>query len=159
VKSIELNVFGRVSPKGSMRAAGNRVIPGGSPQNAQAQVTWVAAVQNAARIALFEASSGGVIMFMGVPLRFTAVWRYQRPIAHFFKTGPKAGQLRPDMPKYPVVAPDTSKVLRSTEDALNKLVWDDDARIAETMMRKVYCLPGQEGAWIKIEQLDDAMKP
>lgn len=49
----------------------------------------------------------------------------------------------------------TSKILRATEDALNKLVMDDDSRIAETMMRKIYALPGQEGAWIKIEQLED----
>lgn len=155
LKVLEFTVYGHPAPKGSMRAAGSRIIPGGSPQNAANQRTWVAEVANSARMALSAAGSLGVIMFMGVPLRFTAIWRMQRPLAHFVRTGPDAGHLRPDAPKYPTKAPDTSKLLRATEDALNSLVFDDDSRIAETLMRKVYVLPGQEGAWIKIEQLED----
>lgn len=155
MKSIEFTVHGHPAPKGSMRAAGNRVIPSGSKENAANQRTWVAAVSHSAILALAAAGSAGVIMFMGVPLRFTAIWRMQRPTKHFYRKGPLAGALLPTAPKYPTKAPDTSKILRATEDALNKLVFDDDARIAETMMRKVYALPGQEGAWIKIEQLED----
>ncbi len=155
MKSIEFTVLGRPAPKGSVRAANNRVIPSGSPQNAANQVSWEAAVQNAARLALSATMSLGVIYFVGVPLRFTAIWRMQRPMSHFHKKGPNVGRVRDDAPKYPISAPDTSKLLRATEDALNKLVFDDDARIAETMMRKVYATPGKEGAWIKIEQLED----
>lgn len=155
MKSIEFTVFGRPAPKGSMRAAGNRIIPSGSPQNAANQVSWESAVQNAARIALATCLSSGVIYFVGVPLRFTAIWRMQRPMSHFHKKGPMIGRVLADAPKYPITAPDTSKLLRATEDALNKLVMDDDSRIAETMMRKVYVDPGKEGAWIKIDQLEE----
>lgn len=46
------------------------------------------------------------------------------------------------MPKgrqYPHVIPDLSKLLRSTEDALSKIVWHDDARVvAYRRLAKVY---------------------
>lgn len=155
MKSIEFTVLGLPAPKGSMRAAGNRIIPSGSPQNAANLVSWEAAVANAARLALSAIGSLGAIPFMGVPLRFTAIWRMQRPLSHFHKRGPFAGRVRDNAPKYPIGKPDTSKLLRTTEDVLTKLVFDDDARIAETMMRKVYVDPGKEGAWIKIDQLED----
>lgn len=154
-KAIEFTVFGFPSPKGSMRAAGNRVIPSGSPQNRASQADWGSAVRAAAVDALSRLGYSGSIMFVGVPLRMQAVWRMQRPMGHFHKKGPNAGKLRANVPKYPISAPDSSKMLRSTEDWLNKLVFDDDAKIAEHLMRKVYALPGREGAWIRIEQIKD----
>jgi len=152
---ISFTVLGFPAPKGSMRAAGNRVIPSGGPANARAQADWGSALRSAAANALTAMGHTGVLYFVGVPLRFTAIWRMQRPGGHYHKKGPKAGQVKENAPKYPISAPDTSKLLRSTEDWLNKLVFDDDARIVETMMRKVYAAPGQEGAYIKIEQLQD----
>lgn len=153
VKSISFVVQGFPSPKGSMRAAGNRVIPSGGPANRAAQADWGSALRSAASNALAALGSTGIIYFVGVPLRMTAIWRMQRPLGHYHQKGPNVGQLKKGAPKYPISAPDTSKLLRSTEDWLNKLVMDDDARIVETMMRKVYATPGQEGAWIKLEQL------
>jgi Holliday junction resolvase RusA-like endonuclease len=148
-------VRGFPAPKGSMRAAGNRIIPSGGPANRAAQADWGGAVRLAASEALAAAGSSGAIYFVGVPVKFTAIWRMQRPGGHYYKKGPRVGQVMDKAPKYPLSAPDTSKLLRSTEDWLNKLVFDDDARIVETMMRKVYALPGQEGAYIRIEQLQD----
>jgi Holliday junction resolvase RusA-like endonuclease len=162
MRSIEFTVLGFPAPKGSMRAAGNRVIPSGNKANCDSLVSWESAVRQAATAALrvtpdpvLEVPLPGVIMFVKVPLRFTAVWRMPRLMAHFHKTGPKVGSLRDDAPRYPVAKPDADKLLRTTWDALTMLVFDDDSRIAETMMRKIYAPPGQEGAWIKIEQLED----
>lgn len=155
MKTITFTVHGFPSPKGSMRAAGNRVIPSGGPANRAAQADWGGAVRLAATTALKALGYDGAIMFVGVPIRITAIWRMQRPMGHFYKKGPAAGTVRGNAPKYPISAPDSSKLLRSTEDWLNKLVFDDDARIAEHLMRKVYATPGQEGAWIKIEQMPD----
>lgn len=157
MKSIEFTVLGFPAPKGSVRAAGNQVIPSGSPQNRNAQKSWGQDVREAASKALDLALGVGnfAIPFMGVPVRVTIVWRMQRPLGHYHKKGAKAGQIRDGMPKYHTTKPDSSKLLRCLEDDLNKLVFDDDSRIAETMMRKVYADPGKEGAWVKIELLED----
>ena len=149
-------MFGNPAPKGSMRAAGNRVIPSGSPENRANLVSWESAVRAGANRALNSAGlRGSAIMFMGVPIRFTAVFRMPRLISHFAKKGEHAGRVLASAPKYPISKPDMDKLLRTTLDALTKLVFDDDARVAETLMRKVFADPGKEGAWILIEQLED----
>lgn len=160
MKSISFLVRGFPAPKGSMRAAGNQVIPSGNPGNAANLRSWQTCLREAAAKAVDDLVGVGAqtIPFMGVPLRLTIEFRMQRPMGHYVKKGPNAGQLRPNAPKWPISKPDTSKLLRSTEDDLNKLVFDDDARIAETLMRKVYAAPGQEGAWIKIEELEEPGK-
>lgn len=157
MKRLEFTVLGNPAPKGSMRAAGNRVIPGGSPQNAANLRSWESAVREGARSALMvntpSTISSSAIMFMGVPIRFTATFRMVRLMSHFAKKGEDAGRVLPSAPKYPVGRPDMDKLLRTTLDALTKLVFDDDSRVAETLMRKVYAAPGKEGAWILIEEL------
>lgn len=160
MRRLEFFVFGNPAPKGSMRAAGNRVIPGGSPQNAANLRSWESAVRAGATNALlsavpFNGSVNGVpaIMFMGVPIRFTATFRMVRLMSHFAKKGEAAGRVLLSAPRYPVGKPDMDKLLRTTLDALTKLVFDDDSRVAETLMRKVYAEPGKEGAWILIEEL------
>jgi Holliday junction resolvase RusA-like endonuclease len=156
MKVIEFRVFGFPAPKGSVRAAGNRVIPSGSPVNRAAQVDWGGAVRAAALSAVEKMTGGApLILFVGVPLFLTAEWFMPRPMGHFHKKGPLIGQIKGTAPRYPLSAPDTSKLLRSTEDWLNKLVWDDDARVVRTSMRKIYVDPGREGAWIKISQIED----
>lgn len=155
---LEFRVGGIPAPKGSMRGrkGGGSPVPGGSPVNAAAQKDFGKNVVDAAVAALAAAGYAGRIMFTRVPIRLTAVWYYKRPGGHFIDKGPNAGQLKPTAPRYPIVAPDTSKVLRAFEDWLNALVWRDDAEVVETLMRKEYAtIPGREGCWIKIEQLEE----
>jgi Holliday junction resolvase RusA-like endonuclease len=154
VKRLEFIVFGNPAPKGSMRAAGNRVIPSGSPENRANLVSWESAVRAGARNVLMDIGSTAIV-FMGVPIRLTAVFRMPRLMSHFAKKGENAGRVLASAPKYPTSKPDMDKLLRTTLDAMTKLVFDDDARVAETLMRKVYAEPGKEGAWILIEQLED----
>jgi hypothetical protein len=42
---------------------------------------------------------------------------------------------------------------RSTLDSLTGIVFDDDARVAQLELRKVYAAPGQEGARIEVSEL------
>lgn len=163
MKSIQFRVYGRPAPKGSSRAMNTKNgkavnVPSGSQQNKEAQATWAAQVVAAARLAVkeFLGDDAPAIPFMGVALRMTAIWYMQRPAAHYHSAGSRKGQLKANAPKYKISSPDSSKLLRATEDSMNMLVFDDDARIAEHQMRKVYAPPGSEGAWIKLEEIVDA---
>jgi Holliday junction resolvase RusA-like endonuclease len=49
-----------------------------------------------------------------------------RPKYHYRKDG----SLKLPAPEYHVVAPDTTKLIRSTEDALKGIIWRDDSIIA-----------------------------
>lgn len=65
---------------------------------------------------------------------------------HFGKRG-----LLPSAPAYPAVMPDVLKLCRSTEDALNNVVWRDDSRNVCMHIEKVFAEPGEaEGAEIRV---------
>jgi Holliday junction resolvase RusA-like endonuclease len=65
--------------------------------------------------------------------------------------GRNAGRLLPSAPAFPAVAPDVTKLTRSTEDALNTIVWKDDSRNVALLTEKVYADQGEpEGAIIKV---------
>lgn len=77
-----------------------------------------------------------------------------RPQGHF-RTGKNAGQLKENAPVYHTSKPDSTKLTRSTEDALTGLLWGDDAQIAHQRIRKLYANPGQRiGAWIEVYRIE-----
>lgn len=149
---IVLDVLGAPAPKGSGRAinvAGHaQHVASGSDANARALRTWDAAVRNEAKRVVGEVTAPP---FVKRPLRLTIVFRLRRPSGHYGKNG----QIKRSAPLWPTTKPDLSKLLRSTEDSLKGIVWDDDAKVVEGMIRKRYALPGEEGARIVVEALAD----
>jgi Holliday junction resolvase RusA-like endonuclease len=87
----------------------------------------------------------GVPLMRG-PVSMSVVFLFQRPKGHYGAKG-----LKPSAPRFHMVRPDLSKVLRSTEDALTGVLYGDDARIVSTTAMKRYCT-GQErpGAMITL---------
>ena len=61
------------------------------------------------------------------------VFLFNRPKGHFGKKG-----VRPSAPQYPAVRPDCTKLIRSTEDALTGIAWDDDSQIVTQLGTKRY---------------------
>ena len=154
LSSLSLVIRGIPAPKGSMRAAGNRVIPSGSPQNAIAQADWGSCTRAAAIDALARADHAGRIAIVGHAISLRIVWRLPRLRSHFVEKGPRAGELKATAPVLHMTKPDSSKLLRALEDHLTGLVWDDDSRVAITAMRKIYANPGEEGAVVAIEAVN-----
>lgn len=154
LSELKLVIRGIPAPKGSARAAGNQVIPSGSPQNAAALRAWGSCVREAAIAAVAAAGAAGTIPMVGVPIQLKIVWRMPRPRRHYLARGPRIGELLANAPTLHMTKPDSSKLLRALEDDLNGLVWDDDSRVAETLMRKIYASPGQEGATVHIVALE-----
>lgn len=71
------------------------------------------------------------------PLSLLLVFTMARPKAHFGKRK-GAPYLKDDAPRWHVGAPDTTKLTRAVEDALNGLVWRDDSRVVKQQACKQY---------------------
>ena len=68
-----------------------------------------------------------------------------RPKGHLRKDG----SVRPGAPAYPTVKPDVTKLIRSTEDALSRIIWRDDCIIVRQVANKLYTLK-TPGCWVTI---------
>ena len=151
---ITLEVFGTPAPKGSSRPMLNRktgkafTFKGGSPQNAEKLTTWDNNVRAAAASAC---GSVGAPPFVDTALFVAILFRLARPSGHWGK-GKQAGQLSRTAPLLPRGKPDIDKLARSTLDSMTGIVFDDDSRIVQLVLSKVYAAPGGEGATISIDR-------
>ncbi len=102
---------------------------------------WRAVVAHEARIAWPHDPVSGPI---GLAIDFVIA----RPQSHFRSNG----SLKPNAPSYRGQSPDMSKVLRSTEDALSKILFVDDALIVCEHLTKPYGMrPGAQIALWRLE--------
>jgi crossover junction endodeoxyribonuclease RusA len=145
---IRFEVFGIPAPKGSYRAinVGGRAImvPSGDDNRKRGLRSWDQAVRLAARE---HVGPVDVPPFVDVPIRVVMVFRLTRPAGQWGKRG-----LKLSAPAFPATKPDIDKLARSTADSLKGIVYDDDSRIVEKRLIKLYAAPGQEGATIVVEQ-------
>ena len=98
------------------------------------------------RAMVAHAAIAAKVQLMRGPMCMSAVFLFQRPAAHY-----KNGTLKPlnaalssatskEAPQYHCVKPDSSKLQRSTEDALSNLAYEDDARICDMVIKKRWCV-------------------
>jgi crossover junction endodeoxyribonuclease RusA len=125
----QFNVPGIPAPGGSKRAfvinGKARLTDAGGERNKN----WRAVVGLAAHRAGCAPLDG--------PLELSIVFIMPRPKSHY-RTGRHAGQLRPDAPHWHTSRPDSTKLTRSTEDALLGLCWQDDAQVSRQVVDKIY---------------------
>lgn len=89
---------------------------------------WREAVAEAGRAIKMQPFEG--------PLELEVIFRMPRPASHFVDG--KNGRLKKNAPTYHTKAPDTTKLLRSTEDALKGICWLDDAQVCWQHAQKIY---------------------
>jgi crossover junction endodeoxyribonuclease RusA len=82
-----------------------------------------------------SALAAGVPLLRG-PVRLSVVFIFSRPAGHFRKNG----SLKPSAPLHHSIRPDLSKLLRSTEDALTSVAYEDDSRIVGCAIEKRYAI-------------------
>jgi Holliday junction resolvase RusA-like endonuclease len=138
---IRVAVDGLPAPKGSFRISsrgrGRRpVVRKDSPKTE----AWEVAVSWAARMAM-----RGRTMFVDQPLHVRAIFMLPRPDRDIGVRGLRAAAL-----PVPSVKPDLDKLLRSTLDALESIVYDGDSRIVAIEASKVYAAAGLPGAVIEV---------
>ncbi len=128
---IVITVHGIPAPQGSKNV--NRY--GATYEVSKRVKPWREAVKFAA-LGVIEGYAGWVPM--DGPLTLYVIFYFDRPKSHY-RTGRNAHLLRDAAPAYPQGAPDLSKLIRSTEDALTDSgVWKDDSRVVEVRARKRY---------------------
>tara|TARA_B100000900_G_C20549326_1_gene704046 strand:+ start:318 stop:764 length:447 start_codon:yes stop_codon:yes gene_type:complete len=128
------------SPQGSKKHVGNGIMVEVSPT----VKLWRSAVADAAVLARIKKITGPVIAHME--------FVFPRPASHF-GTGKNSTKLKPQSPKRGhSVRPDLSKLVRSTEDALSGIAYEDDARIVRFSHLEKRYANGDElpGAIIKL---------
>ncbi len=86
---------------------------------------------------------------MNGPLELCITFFMPRPKGHFNSKG----SLKGSAPTYHTSKPDTTKLIRSTEDALKGICWNDDSQIATQFARKIYGSP--IGAQITVRMLEN----
>jgi Holliday junction resolvase RusA-like endonuclease len=121
--AITITVYGQPAPQGSKRHVGNGVMI----ESSKKVKPWRADVKAAATAAV-DALPGWTPL--DGPLSVAMTFTFLRPKGHY-GTGRNAGAVKASAPIRPATIPDLSKLIRSTEDALTKLVWADDARVVE----------------------------
>lgn len=80
----------------------------------------------------------------GAELRLAVTFVMPRPRSHYRANG----ELKPNAPRWHSHKPDTTKLLRSIEDALTGILWRDDAQIVMQSAAKVY--GERPGAHVKV---------
>lgn len=98
-----------------------------------------------------------VPLFQG-PVRMAVVFLFQRPANHYRRDGTLkplnpslASATSREAPAYHCVPPDRDKVLRSTQDALSGLAYEDDARVVGGPCEKRWCVGDERpGALITV---------
>lgn len=142
VKILNFVAFGLPSPGGSKNAFRNPhtgrivVVDAGGKKTR----TWRTVVAHAARTAM----SGSELM--KPPLALVIEFRMPRP-KHHYKSN---GEIKQDAPWFPIVRPDLTKLLRSTEDAMTGIVWHDDSQIVEQNIHRTYSSVEDTGARISV---------
>jgi Holliday junction resolvase RusA-like endonuclease len=140
---IQFFVPGIPKPGGSKRAFINRKT--GRPiitEDCKSSRDWRTAVA-------FAANEQFEYPFAG-PLSVHFDFLFLRPRGHF-GTGRSAEYLKKSAPIYPAVRPDTTKLIRSTEDALKGIAWKDDAQVVTQSACKRYAQRG--GAIITVYEI------
>lgn len=127
-KPLSFAVYGIAQPAGSKRAfkhrSTGRVLV---VDDAKKSRPWKQEVSEAALYARH-----GDELLEG-PLLLEVTFWLPRPKGHFGKKG-----LRPSAPRFPVVRPDATKLLRAVEDACTGIIWRDDAQIVTQIIQKAY---------------------
>lgn len=99
------------------------------------------------RLLVAEAAVRAGVPLLRGPVSMSVVFLFARPMGHFRRDG----SLKPSAPIHHAVKPDGSKLIRSTEDALSKLVYEDDSRIVTGTWHKRYCVDSERpGAIITV---------
>ena len=129
---IQIEVRGMApAPQGSKRSFGNGRFGEVSPYLRD----WRALVATTAALSRMPLTEGMVFA------EFEFI--FPRPKSHFVGSKPGPDRLKSTAPTFHATTPDLSKIIRSTEDALTNIAYQDDRMIAKIDAHKRYAEWGE----------------
>ena len=134
MSSVEFFVEGTPRPQGSKRGfvRGGRVV---LVENSKYHKEWRKTVAEAAREAMNPKSGAyGIPRFEG-PLTMDLQFFFTRPKSHF-RTGKFSHELKDSSPDYHTQTPDLDKLIRSVDDSLTGIVFEDDSQVTSLTSSK-----------------------
>lgn len=147
-RMFTFHVLGAPAPKGSSRAiligGKARNVPSGSNVNRDRLKSWDTAIREAARSVVGDVTAPP---FLKTALVFEVEFKLARPSGHWGARG-----LKPSAPRFPIGKPDGDKLARQAADSLAGIIFDDDCRIVDWLIRKRWADPGREGAHFTITE-------
>jgi Holliday junction resolvase RusA-like endonuclease len=134
MRTIRFSVLGKAQPAGSKKGFVHphtkRVV---IVDDAKKSRPWKQQVAGAAA----EQMDGDLL---AGPLELDITFVLGRPRSHY-GTGANSGRVRPSSPAFPITRPDATKLLRAAEDAMQGVIYRDDAQIVDQNVRKRYGSP------------------
>jgi Holliday junction resolvase RusA-like endonuclease len=150
--TLTFTVYGNPQPRGSKTAGfskGRTFMRDSNPKS----YPWMRDVAQAAGIAMRNADGFPVAYeLMRGALRVDVDFYLPRPKGHF-GSGKNAGNVKASAPSRPITKPDKGKLERGTLDALEGVVYANDAQVVEGDSRKFYGEPAR--CEIRIFELSD----
>lgn len=141
--SIAFTVHGTPAPQGSKRHVGNGVMI----ESSKRVKPWREAVKHAALDAM-----GDDWQQITGPVHLIVAFYRQRPKGHY-GTGRNADKVKESAPTWKATAPDLSKLIRSTEDAITDAgLWRDDSLVASITASDSWA--EVSGAWVCITEIE-----
>jgi crossover junction endodeoxyribonuclease RusA len=138
MNSLTFVVYGLPAPQGSKKSLGNGILV----ESSKAVTPWRTDCKHAALACIPHDWDPSL------PMAVSVVFRFKRPQTHIGKKG-----VKPSAPEHNTSGRhgDLSKLVRSTEDALTGVVYDDDRQIVTLAASKRYCTTDEpQGAIITI---------
>lgn len=145
--TVSMFVEGIPSPSGSKKAFAHpktrKIIV---MDTAKRKDSWQSIVAMYARKAMTDKE---IDMFTG-PVRMTIYFTFTRPKSHF-GTGKNAETVKDSAPRFHVVKPDLTKLIRCAEDALTGIVYKDDSQVVQRSSQKYYS--DKNGCFIRVDAI------
>ena len=139
---VDLIIVGTPAPQGSKKFVGMRGGHAVLVESSKKVKPWREQVEFQAR------QTGKVIRG---PVRLEITFYFARPKNHTLKGGGKSWAWT----AWPITYPDSSKCLRSTEDALVTAgLIEDDSHVVTTLVWKLYADDRVPGAFIEVSRVD-----
>jgi len=153
MSSVEFFVEGTPRPQGSKRGfvRGGRVV---LVENSKYHKEWRKAVSEAAKEAMNPRSGEYSIPRLEGPLTMTLQFFFTRPKAHF-RTGKYSDELKDSSPDDHTQTPDLDKLIRSVDDSLTGIVFEDDSQVISLTSSKQWrdCRGQKPGVLVYVSEV------
>lgn len=144
---VAFDVHGEPAPQGSKTVGRSKAGAAFVREDNPATEPWRNAVTRAATAAMGDLGRPPI----AGPVELEVIFVFARPKSHY-RTGKRAGELKPSAPHYCSKIPDVDKLVRAIGDAITGVVVVSDAAIVKLRAEKHF---GPPAAYVTVRELTE----